>query len=442
MIEEDKESKISYIQPSGIVTIEQVLDQEKAQDLICPIDQVIFKEPYQLLCSHVFCKSCIEKWLALKFTCPVCRKIAEPEYKKICEAKQNEINNLVIKCVHPECKWTGTIKEYTEQHIKTDCLYEEIECQFECGLYILRSEIEKHPGICASKNPAELQKLKDSLVELSTKNSKIHTELHENQEKLFPDYKLEIISRDSKRLIQSVISEPTENLMNYARYAQDAEQYDDVRILTTEIIKRKEPMTVELRNSFVQGYKHCMYNLRNSFRILDEEQAKLDNSLERNMKIYEQKIKVTLEIEYYVNFVLDLLSTNIFVRELSHEDYASFLKVNADFLRFSAECSVGEKRRSCALKSQEKYLEGINFCDKHLVKYAPGRLGIILNYTVLLIEFLEQKQKAIEIALNTYNEISNLINEDKIDKNIENFSDTELIIKFMKENVELWRDMA
>ena len=39
----------------------------------CPICLDTFKQPYSIGCSHLFCKNCINKWLEVKNTCPVCR---------------------------------------------------------------------------------------------------------------------------------------------------------------------------------------------------------------------------------------------------------------------------------------------------------------------------------------------------------------------------------
>ncbi|XP_031157309.1 nuclear factor 7, brain-like [Sander lucioperca] len=64
------------------------------EDLCCPVCQDIFRDPVVLLCSHSFCKDCLESCWREKPTreCPVCRKrsLSKPHdslvLKNLCEA--------------------------------------------------------------------------------------------------------------------------------------------------------------------------------------------------------------------------------------------------------------------------------------------------------------------------------------------------------------------
>uniref|UniRef100_A0A3B3YFR7 RING-type domain-containing protein n=1 Tax=Poecilia mexicana TaxID=48701 RepID=A0A3B3YFR7_9TELE len=50
----------------------------KSLDLYCPICKDVFKDPVDLLCSHSFCRECLNKWWKDKITpdCPICRRIS------------------------------------------------------------------------------------------------------------------------------------------------------------------------------------------------------------------------------------------------------------------------------------------------------------------------------------------------------------------------------
>ncbi|XP_066301765.1 tripartite motif-containing protein 2-like [Branchiostoma lanceolatum] len=50
--------------------LEQEFDQEF---LTCPVCNKLFCEPKILPCLHTFCKSCLEKWVKQKVSCPFCR---------------------------------------------------------------------------------------------------------------------------------------------------------------------------------------------------------------------------------------------------------------------------------------------------------------------------------------------------------------------------------
>ncbi|XP_043977726.1 nuclear factor 7, brain-like [Gambusia affinis] len=50
----------------------------KSLDLCCPICKDIFRDPVDLLCSHSFCRECLNNWWKDKITpnCPICRRIS------------------------------------------------------------------------------------------------------------------------------------------------------------------------------------------------------------------------------------------------------------------------------------------------------------------------------------------------------------------------------
>ncbi|XP_059185291.1 nuclear factor 7, ovary-like [Centropristis striata] len=65
------------------------------EDLTCPVCQEIFKNPVVLLCSHSFCKNCLQEWWTEKLIheCPVCKEIhlfrdtpCNLALKNLCEA--------------------------------------------------------------------------------------------------------------------------------------------------------------------------------------------------------------------------------------------------------------------------------------------------------------------------------------------------------------------
>jgi len=47
---------------------------------ICSICTLIIVNEHKLECSHIFCKECIDIWLKIKQTCPVCRTVIKMEF--------------------------------------------------------------------------------------------------------------------------------------------------------------------------------------------------------------------------------------------------------------------------------------------------------------------------------------------------------------------------
>lgn len=120
------------------------------------------------------------------------------------------------------------------------------------------------------------------------------------------------------------------------------------------------------------------------------------------------------------------------------ESEVYYLKLEADYYRYVAEVGTSkdriEKAKTRALKC---YNEAIQLADK-LSPADPVRLSLYLNFSVYCFEIYgsqEQKEQAIEIAQQGI---------DTAEKDLENLdsqkaSESEFILKFMRENLSNWR---
>ena len=84
--EEDKYFE-QYIKPYPILfyRIENLIDKDDIEDLICPICLQILGNPVccsDKINSHCFCKDCIDEFLKEKNNCPVCKLIFEYKNNK------------------------------------------------------------------------------------------------------------------------------------------------------------------------------------------------------------------------------------------------------------------------------------------------------------------------------------------------------------------------
>ncbi|XP_054612682.1 TNF receptor-associated factor 2 [Dunckerocampus dactyliophorus] len=112
----------------------------------------VLRKPVQAQCGHRFCVHCFKKLTSSgPKPCEACRqeKIYEEPTSilNISEAFPDnaagrEIASLPAKCLNAGCSWTGSIKEYENQH-EGCCDYEQVQCEA-CQAFILRSEKERH----------------------------------------------------------------------------------------------------------------------------------------------------------------------------------------------------------------------------------------------------------------------------------------------------------
>ena len=70
------------------------------QDNRCPICLELFVNVRILSCSHVFCETCIAKWMKKSKSCPMCKQTIEGKPVP-CNTLDNDINELV-KCFLPK----------------------------------------------------------------------------------------------------------------------------------------------------------------------------------------------------------------------------------------------------------------------------------------------------------------------------------------------------
>ena len=152
-----------YISPYEIKSynFDNLIDKEKAKDLICPICLQLLINPIN--CSdeknsHSFCKGCIDKYLKEKDKCPICQ--LNFEYKRN-NKTIDELNKLYFRCIF-ESEGCNKIVSYSEyfNHIN-NCKYNKIkyECQVKkynynnkefqkCGYLGNIAEVEKHFTLC------------------------------------------------------------------------------------------------------------------------------------------------------------------------------------------------------------------------------------------------------------------------------------------------------
>ncbi len=144
IIEAEEKSIITIAENIGLeccipyceYTTDNILDNENS----------IFHKSILLNCSHIICEQCI---LRIKntnsyvnshgiFDCPICRK-QHIHYILISDIRLN-----IFVCPNYKCKETFSklLNFYT--HIKKNCLYRKIKCEYKCENIIKYSQYKKH----------------------------------------------------------------------------------------------------------------------------------------------------------------------------------------------------------------------------------------------------------------------------------------------------------
>ncbi len=132
---------------------ESFVPREYLNQLTCSIGLGIFNSPVALPCQHVFCKSCIEAWLAKNGTCPKCREAFQKDSLKPQWIFATIIKNATVFCSNTGCKWSGSY-DSLEQHLTAECGKTICFCSLGCGKQMAREELVKHSALCEYRKVA------------------------------------------------------------------------------------------------------------------------------------------------------------------------------------------------------------------------------------------------------------------------------------------------
>lgn len=115
--------------------------------LTCTFGLGVFNNPVALPCQHVYCKGCIEQWLAKNGGCPKCRcKFSKDDLKPQTNFAKM-IQSAEVQCSLTGCTWKGRY-DMLEHHLLVECKEEMVLCSFGCGIKIKRQLLSEHCGIC------------------------------------------------------------------------------------------------------------------------------------------------------------------------------------------------------------------------------------------------------------------------------------------------------
>ena len=143
--------------------------------LQCGICLDVYNEPTVLKCSHIFCKSCIEKWAERRKKCPICNadlgpndtQPAPPVYREMLSSLRVRCNNHQDGCstTFPGNNWKEALTEHltvcqyaTElcvcgqrivsvqknTHVETECELTVVCCPNNCGGKMQRRSMANH----------------------------------------------------------------------------------------------------------------------------------------------------------------------------------------------------------------------------------------------------------------------------------------------------------
>jgi len=222
----------------------------------------------------------------------------------------------------------------------------------------------------------------------------------------------------------------------FAKLAEQAERYDEMADCMELVGKTGDELSVEERNLLSVAYKNAVGSRRAAWRIISsvEQKEKSKGNEEQAGFAREYCTKVEVELEKICDTILGLLDSNLISKATSDESKVFYLKMKADYYRYIAEFTDGEKKTAAAEKARQAYQEAHETAEKGLAVTHPIRLGLALNYSVFQYEVLSNPDEACKMARTAFEDaIAELDNVAE-----DSYKDSTLIMQLLRDNLTLW----
>jgi len=225
-----------------------------------------------------------------------------------------------------------------------------------------------------------------------------------------------------------------EDLVQMAKFAEQAERYEDMVKFMTELTTREaKKLADDERNLLSVAFKNVVGSRRSAWRIVSAVEQKEKDTGGAIAMAYRGEIEK--ELQEKCQQVLDLIKDHL-LTQLKDDDLESkvfYLKMKGDYYRYLVEVTTGEKRDELAQSSKEAY-KGATAEAEDLASTHPIKLGLALNFSVFHYEIMNDSKEACLLAKKAFdNAIAELDNLKE-----ESYKDSTLIMQLLRDNLTLW----
>lgn len=223
-----------------------------------------------------------------------------------------------------------------------------------------------------------------------------------------------------------------------AKVAERAERYDEMAEFMKERVEKGGPLTVEERDLFSAAYKGSLTARRHALRVsVTVENAEREAGREDKAALAAGfKSKVENELRGVCSEALGLITGKLVPGAEPGEPKIFYLKMQGDYLRYSAEFATGETRTSTAEEARTAYTAAMAEAEAALATTHPVRLGLALNFSVFQHEVIGDTPEAVRTARTALTSAARDISEAPD----ESQSDATLTMQLLQDNLSLWEE--
>merc|ERR1712154_521465 len=197
-----------------------------------------------------------------------------------------------------------------------------------------------------------------------------------------------------------------------------------------------QELSVEERNLLSVAYKNAVGSRRAAWRIITSVEQKESTKGNADQAAYAKEYcsKVEKELQTICDTIMGLLDGNLIQKASTGESKVFYQKMKADYYRYIAEFTEGDKKSGAAESARAAYEEAKTVAERDLAVTHPIRLGLALNYSVFLYEVLSNPDDACKMARTAFEDaIAELDNVAE-----DSYKDSTLIMQLLRDNLTLW----
>merc|ERR1712238_535229 len=189
-------------------------------------------------------------------------------------------------------------------------------------------------------------------------------------------------------------------------------------------------------NLLSMGYKNAVGSRRAAWRIITSVHGKETSKGNAQQAEYaaEYCAKVEAELQKICDTILGLLDGNLISKASSGESKVFYQKMKADYYRYIAEFTAGDKKTAAAENARKAYEEAQKVAESDLAVTHPIRLGLALNFSVFLYEVLSNPDEACKMARTAFEDATAELDNVAEDS----YKDSTLIMQLLRDNLTLW----
>lgn len=231
------------------------------------------------------------------------------------------------------------------------------------------------------------------------------------------------------------MQERLDKLMFMIKVAQEIGRPFDMIPLCKEFVALTPHLNFEERILYSQAYHDSVSSLRQSLQIagsfLNEDkppafQRALANLIDKMRK----------ELETLCAEVIETVDNILLVVAETHLDHIFYNKMKGDYWRYDAEFQTGALKEHAVEEAYTCYEIALKIAEENLDIIDPMRLGLILNYTVFLVECKGEREKGCEISYSTLQKAESIVTEEILRE--PEGQDVDICLKLIRDNYELW----